>query len=527
MRKKSNSIKMSLQVALLLGASLVLGPNCSPALADDDVSLDSMWSDQTGATPGTGSPASANSPPNPSSTPLEGELPDRSSERSDRSTRPNKKAQRPSDRVEKPSSQASTERRPSEASSDRTAPTTNQPSSSAGSPTNQEGGLSRSVWDTLRLNKSNLKAPGQETAQAGAPGTTGTSAPRSMSATAPMITVEAFKQTSFIQTGNWPGLGPFKATLKNANELSDPSENKLRLKVDQQKITEAELQLVKQPSVSNNFLNVQMTTDFLLEALGVKPKKISEFNSQLEKEKQSVAAGAIDPVSLSAGRYLVSFVSPSQAAISEDDRDRLALVIRVNSKDASEEAIREHSIGTGEPATPIATATGAAASVRPAASQPPRAVPPRTGIGAIINPQPSDPLKQTFIDVIKSWQSIKKVAVRQRQTTELSNVLAGKALTRQSEAINWLQQNHKYYEMNPRGVVVSKYTELTPGRKFAVNAQVKEQSRFIDDSNGQVVKEGEDTYNVNYTIEKIGDKWFISDSAIIPGVAKPPGKPSR
>lgn len=390
------------------------------------------------------------------------------------------------------------------------------------------------------LNKSSLKAPTSgETAQSSTTttaGNTGTSTPsgavRGMSPTAPMITVDAFKQSSFIQSGNWPGVGPFKPTLKNANELSDASENKLRLKVDQQKITEAELQLVKQPSVSNNFLNVQMTTNFLLEALGVKPKKITEFNSQLEKEKQNVAAGASDPVSLSAGRYLVSFVSPSKAqSLSEEDRERLALVIRVNSKDASEEVIREHSFGTGsEPSTAVTAMTrpAAAPGVKPiATSPPPRAVPPRTSIASIVNPQPADPLKQQFIDAIKSWQSIKKVAVRQRQTTDLSNILAGKALTRQSDAINWLQQNHKYYEMSPRGVVVSKYTELTPGRKYAVNAQVREQSRFIDDTNGQVVKEGEDTYNVNYTIEKIGDKWFISDSAIIPGVAKTPGKPSR
>ena len=31
----------------------------------------------------------------------------------------------------------------------------------------------------------------------------------------------------------------------------------------------------------------------------------------------------------------------------------------------------------------------------------------------------------------------------------------------------------------------------------------------------QVIKETDDTYKVNYTIEKIADKWLISDSALV------------
>lgn len=124
-------------------------------------------------------------------------------------------------------------------------------------------------------------------------------------------------------------------------------------------------------------------------------------------------------------------------------------------------------------------------------------------------------LKDTFREVIFNWQKLKKVAVRQRDTSELSTALSGKALIRQSDAIKWLQTNKKYYDMNPRSVVVDRYNELVKGQKYAVFAQVKESSKYMDEPTGQVIKDSEDTYNVNYTIEKSGDKWLISDSAIV------------
>lgn len=94
-------------------------------------------------------------------------------------------------------------------------------------------------------------------------------------------------------------------------------------------------------------------------------------------------------------------------------------------------------------------------------------------------------------------------------------MLSGRALVRQTDAIKWLQANKKYYDMNPRSVVVDRFNELTKGQKYAVYAQVKESSKYMDEPTGQVIKDSEDTYNVNYTIEKSGDKWLISDSAIV------------
>ena len=79
--------------------------------------------------------------------------------------------------------------------------------------------------------------------------------------------------------------------------------------------------------------------------------------------------------------------------------------------------------------------------------------------------------------------------------------------------------------MNPKSVVVDRYTETIKGQKYAVYAQVKESSKYMDEPTGQVIKDSEDTYNVNYTIEKSGDKWLISDSAIVTQPNKSTTKP--
>lgn len=141
-------------------------------------------------------------------------------------------------------------------------------------------------------------------------------------------------------------------------------------------------------------------------------------------------------------------------------------------------------------------------------------------------------LTETFSKTIQSWQDIKKIAVRQRKTEELSQILAGKALIRQTEAIKWLSSNHKYYDMNPKGITVERFAELTPGQKYAVFVEIKEVSKLMDDANGQVLKEQDDSYKVNYTLEKINGHWYITDSAIVdktstPSASRPQGKTNR
>jgi hypothetical protein len=160
---------------------------------------------------------------------------------------------------------------------------------------------------------------------------------------------------------------------------------------------------------------------------------------------------------------------------------------------------------------PVKVATTPPPSARPPVKPPVAAV--KTPPAATTNQ--SDALKNTFTELLKTWQSIKKTAVRNRVTSELSDVLTGKALEKQTGAINYLMKTHKYYDMTSRGVVVNKYQELVPGKKYACFAQVKEFRRFMDDTTNKSLKDAEDTYNVNYTIEKIDGKWFISDSVVI------------
>jgi hypothetical protein len=84
--------------------------------------------------------------------------------------------------------------------------------------------------------------------------------------------------------------------------------------------------------------------------------------------------------------------------------------------------------------------------------------------------------------------------------------------------------NKKYYEMTPKGVVVDRVVDLGKGLKYSVYAQVKEYSKYMDDLTNQTLKITDDTYSVNYTVEKVGDRWFISDSAVANTTKTAPGK---
>lgn len=347
-----------------------------------------------------------------------------------------------------------------------------------------------------------------------------TSAP---AGSAPLCTVDSFKGSDFVKSGGWPGIGPFNATQRVPNEMKDTQDNHLHLTVNDQKVTEAELCLVKQPNAASNFINIQMTADYFLEALGVKPGKISDFNKELEKSKIEVVKEDPKPLSLPAGKYQVSIAAPSEEDLSslpQDKREKIALVIKVSSRDASSDSIKSHSsvstpVDTADdiveqPPVKVATVPSISTAVAktPVRSSTTVKTPPAA-------PAQSDALKNTFTELLKTWQAIKKTAVRNRVTSELPEVLTGKALEKQTGAIKYLMTTHKYYEMTSRGVTVSKYQELVPGKKYACFAQVKEFRRFMDDTTNKSLKDAEDTYNVNYTIEKIDGKWFISDSIVI------------
>lgn len=356
------------------------------------------------------------------------------------------------------------------------------------------------------------------------------------SSSTPLCSLDAFKGSDFVKSGGWPGVGPFNSTTR-ANELKDAQDNHLRMKVDNQKVTEAELCLVKQPNAGANFINLQMTTDYFLEALGVKPGKISDFNRELEKNKAEVVKEDVKPLNLPAGKYQVSIAAPTDedlTSLPQDKKEKIALVIKVMSRDAAAENIKEHSsdVTDGSDAQPVEQPPVRVATTPPVRTTPTvktpvkTPAPVKTHVASAASPaaSSSDPLKVQFAELLKNWQTIKKGAVRSRSTGELAEILSGEALKKQTGAINYLMSQHKYYEMTSKGVTVNKIQELTPGKKYACYALVKEYRRFIDDTTGKVLKEGDDTYNVNYTIEKIGDKYFISDSAVINNLPSAPPK---
>lgn len=119
-----------------------------------------------------------------------------------------------------------------------------------------------------------------------------------------------------------------------------------------------------------------------------------------------------------------------------------------------------------------------------------------------------------FAAVIADWLKVKQAAVKTKQVEVLSSVLGGQALARQTNAIKWLSENHKYYDLNPKQIVLDQVKEITPGRKYRVLAQVHESYRLIDEHSGRVVKQVDDINHVNYTIENAGGRWLITDSAV-------------
>jgi hypothetical protein len=370
--------------------------------------------------------------------------------------------------------------------------------------------------------KPKVQAPAEQPAPQQAQQPSAVAGPNATTVAAPMCTLEDFQRSTLAQKGGWPGIGPFKTAEGNPLDLIDPADNRLRLQVAGEHLTAAELILSKQKASNQDFLDLEMATDFLMEAVGVKGKKIAGLNSELEKNKQSVLLKSDkSPLSLNAGHFMV-YIQRQPASVAE----KVSYSIRVNSRDVNKDVLKQHSTAQGnEGGAPLPGSDGKTAV---ATSEN------RGTDGAESSPGTAgDALKGRFVDVIKNWQKVKKGVVRNRQIEDLSAALHGRALQRQTDAVKWLITNHKYYDMTPLGVIVYRYSELNSGTKYSVISQVKESSKLIDEASGKVLKETSDTYKVNYTIEKVGDKWLITDSAIVPTnqpgqAAHPPsGKASR
>lgn len=370
-----------------------------------------------------------------------------------------------------------------------------------------------------------------------------------------LCSVSTFKDSELVKTSCWPGVGPFKDDSEG-QALSDPQDNKLRLITSGDKLTAAELLLVGQKQDPQGILNLQMVTAFMLEALGAKNKNIAEFNTFVERNKASLAAQGRDQavIRTTSGPYVVSLRSTAAGG-------GPAFLIEVLSKGVSEEEVKSHSVAslyagsntnptasdeqetapkpvktTPAPvktiASPVKTTTApvktpvkVATTANTTSSAPLSNLSKSTqqaikqaSAGETTSPTggEGEGLKKELGDVIRNWQSIKKVAVKDKQTGELGSILSGRALAKQTHAVNWLTTQKQFYELTPRGVTVDKVEKLsqTPPR-YAVYVKVKELSKLMEDGTNRVIKESEDTYSVNYTVEKVSGHWSIENSQIV------------
>jgi hypothetical protein len=379
----------------------------------------------------------------------------------------------------------------------------------------------------------------------------------------PLCQLSNFKESELVRTTCWPGVGPFKAD-GNSTELTDPQDNKLNVQVDGDKLTSAQLLLVGQSQDAQGILNLEMVSDFMLEALGLKGKRITEFNTYLEKNKEILTAdskykGAT--LSTASGPYVISLKGSGAG-------NNPSYLIEVHSKSISPDQVKSHDLTAllnssstapkvedqdddTTPVTPIKTQTQTGIAVQNNTSKKPPVVQSKTPVKTVdsttsgttktttpVKPvaatevkttqatQPvssgsEDGIKKELGDAIRAWQQHKKMVLRERQAGDLSKYLTGRALINQTSGVKWLIDHQNYYEMTPKGVTVSSIQKLSDSpKRYSVIVNVKEASKQIKEPEKTVIKSTDDSYNVNYTLEKAEDTWRIADYKLLSATKK-------
>lgn len=381
----------------------------------------------------------------------------------------------------------------------------------------------------------------------------------------PLCQLSNFKESELVKTTCWPGVGPFKAD-GNSTELSDPQDNKLNVQVDGDKLTAAQLLLVGQSQDAQGILNLEMVSDFMLEALGLKGKRITEFNTYLEKNKDILTAdskykGAT--LSTASGPYVISLKGSGTSA-------NPAYLIEVHSKSMNPDQVKSHDLTAllnssstapqvedqdqdTTPVTPVKTQTQTGKAVQNTSIKKPVTVQTKTPVKPADNttsdttktvktttpvksvaateiktttaPTASstseDGLKKELGDAIRAWQQHKKMVLRERQAGDLSKYLTGRALINQTSGVKWLIDHQNYYEMTPKGVTVNSIQKLSDSpKRYSVIVNVKEASKQIKEPEKTVIKSTDDSYNVNYTLEKSEDTWRIADYKLLSATKK-------
>lgn len=306
----------------------------------------------------------------------------------------------------------------------------------------------------------------------------------------PMCKLANLKEARIVNKPSWVGVGPFREADAAVDTFVDEDANSLKLKVDGEDVVEARLRVGLDVVKGQELLGLKVVSDNLLEGLGLSSARIDKFNQILDAQGIVLTDEAsAAPLSVKAGNYMVGLV---RADWKGEGKQRFDITVynrftksgTVVSKPNTDTKVDDSRVVMTLPPEELAK-------------------------------QAEDKLKEEFQSVIQSWQNIKKEAIHDRKTDNLSKVLAGKALSRQLTAVNWLANNNKYYDLAPKNSVVLGFKDLGGGKKYQVTVQIEENSKLIDENSKQVLKDVDDAYKVNYTMDKINSNWFIVDSAIV------------
>jgi hypothetical protein len=348
--------------------------------------------------------------------------------------------------------------------------------------------------------------------------------------TQPLCKFSALTSSDLIKSGGWPGVGPFAQDKTETDALVDEAKNKLTVKLSGDDVTHAELLLVNQSPKPNQLLAVQMTADFLLEAVGAQSGKIADFNSALLNSQDKLASGTADAtVNLKAGTYLVQIQKkPAQDATVPGnvaylialDNQKPAVVASASTPKLDNTSFSVFTPNAGSQAstqtspttlsTPATTTTSSSSTQKTVSNIQKTGSTAKTAVAS--KPPAEDLLHKQFSNLINNWQQIKRSAVKTRQSDSLSRILGGKALSTQNIAIQWLLDNKKYYEMTPLELKIQSYREVTPGSKFEVDTYIKERRQLMNANTMKAEKDSTSAYNVIYTVEKIRGSWLITDT---------------
>ncbi len=426
------------------------------------------------------------------------------------------------------------------ASSSSTSVSTSQPSSSASTTTSSSASTSpartsKSKTKTTPATTPTAVTPPATTDSAGstASSSSETSTPSSSSSKAetasssseplstsgpmqPLCKLASLQSSDLVKSGGWPGVGPFAQDKSDSAALVDDSKNRIKLKLSGEDVTHAELLLVNQSPKPSQLLAIQMTADFLLEAVGAQPGRIADFNNDMMKNQEKLSGATADgSVNLKAGTYVVQIQKkPAQEATVPGnvsflialDNQKPAIVATASPKTAPPTSFSIYS--TPSTTTPPTTSTPPATTTTPPKTAIATTTPPTT-------PKSDDLLHKQFSNLITSWQQVKRAAVKNRQSASLSRILGGNALATQNRAIEWLIENKRYYEMTPVELKVLTYTEITPGAKYEIETFIKERRQLVSADSMKVEKDTTQAYNVVYTVERIRGAWLITDTRMV------------